>query len=52
MWIYTMQLSTSQTAYKTEKAERLEARLSRAQKELIKHAADLLGDSSLIPRKK
>lgn len=29
--------------YSSEKAERLEARLSRAQKDLIQHAADLLG---------
>jgi uncharacterized protein (DUF1778 family) len=31
--------------YTSEKAERLEARLSRTQKELIQHAADLLGCS-------
>ena len=40
-----MQLSSSQPTYTSEKAERLEARLSRAQKELIQHAADLLGSS-------
>ncbi len=31
--------------YTSEKAERLEARLSRKQKELIQHAADLAGRS-------
>jgi uncharacterized protein (DUF1778 family) len=31
--------------YTSEKAERLEARLSREQKELIQHAADLAGRS-------
>ncbi len=31
------------TLYSPEKAERLEARLSYSQKELIQHAADLLG---------
>ena len=31
--------------YSSEKAERLEARLSRQQKELIQHAADLAGRS-------
>lgn len=31
--------------YTSEKAERLEARLSRKQKELIQHAADLTGRS-------
>ena len=31
--------------YSNEKAERLEARLSRKQKELIQHAADLAGRS-------
>ncbi len=40
-----MQVSSAQAAYTSEKAERLEARLSRAQKELIQHAADLLGRS-------
>ncbi|KTC91774.1 Uncharacterized protein conserved in bacteria [Legionella cincinnatiensis] len=39
-----MQLSSRPT-YTSEKAERLEARLSREQKELIQHAADLLGRS-------
>jgi uncharacterized protein (DUF1778 family) len=32
-------------AYTSEKAERLEARLSRKQKELLQHAANLLGRS-------
>ncbi len=40
-----MPLLSSQSVYTPEKAERLEARLSRAQKELIQHAADLLGRS-------
>lgn len=31
--------------YRSEKAERLEARLNRKQKELIQHAADLAGRS-------
>jgi uncharacterized protein (DUF1778 family) len=39
-----MQLSSPQS-YTSEKAERLEARLNRAQKELIQRAADLLGRS-------
>ncbi|MBB71833.1 MAG: hypothetical protein CMF50_05490 [Legionellales bacterium] len=38
-----MSLSTHQAAYSNEKAERLEARLSRVQKELIQRAADLQG---------
>jgi uncharacterized protein (DUF1778 family) len=33
----------SQPTYKPEKTQRLEARLSRDQKELLQHAADLLG---------
>lgn len=33
----------SHPPYKPEKAQRLEARLSRDQKELLQHAADLLG---------
>lgn len=37
--------SSSHIAYTSEKGERLEARLTRAQKELIQHAADLLGRS-------
>lgn len=38
-------MQSSSRPYTSEKAERLEARLSRAQKELIQHAADLLGRS-------
>jgi uncharacterized protein (DUF1778 family) len=40
-----MSLSSRQTGYSHEKAERLEARLSRTQKSLIQHAADLEGRS-------
>lgn len=40
-----MHTSGQQSSYSPEKAERLEARLSRAQKQLIQHAADLVGRS-------
>ncbi|EKD77875.1 MAG: hypothetical protein ACD_42C00140G0002 [uncultured bacterium] len=40
-----MSQSAHNPLYSEEKAERLEARLSRAQKELLQHAADLLGRS-------
>ena len=40
-----MQPSPRQSAYLPQKAERLETRLSHAQKELIQHAANLLGRS-------
>lgn len=40
-----MHTSGQQSAYSAEKAERLEARLSRTQKKLIQHAADLVGRS-------
>lgn len=38
-------MTSQRPNYTSEKAERLEARLSRKQKELIQHAADLLGRS-------
>lgn len=38
-------MKSQRTNYTAEKAERLEARLSRKQKELIQHAADLAGRS-------
>lgn len=38
-------MSTQRSNYTSEKAERLEARLSREQKRLIQHAADLEGRS-------
>jgi len=38
-------MKSQRSSYTTEKSERLEARLSRTQKELIQHAADLAGRS-------
>lgn len=38
-------MKSQRSRYTSEKAERLEARLSRKQKELIQHAADLAGRS-------
>ncbi len=38
-------MKSQRSNYTSEKAERLEARLSRKQKELIQHAADLAGRS-------
>ncbi|MDF1761348.1 MAG: DUF1778 domain-containing protein [Coxiellaceae bacterium] len=38
-------MKSQRPSYTTEKSERLEARLSASQKELIQHAADLAGRS-------
>jgi uncharacterized protein (DUF1778 family) len=38
-------MKSHRSNYKLEKSDRLEARLSRQQKELIQHAADLVGRS-------